>query len=172
MTARLRVEPLCSAHAALLFDALAPSRIYTYIADEAHATLDSLTRRYAFLERGAPEGTGDVWLNWALQRLDNAAYIGTLQATVTPGSRAYIGYVLTPSAWGRGFATEACRWLVTALQERFVLNEIVATVDGRNLKSQRVLERLGFHRIGTEPSEIRGEVTTDFRYRIGCGKAA
>jgi len=50
--------------------------------------------------------------------------------------------VLTRSAWGQGFATEACRWLLAALQEYFVLNEIVATVDVRNLRSLRVLERL------------------------------
>ncbi len=80
--------------------------------------------------------------------------------------------MLTPSAWGHGFATEACRWLLAALQKRFVLNEIVATVDVRNLRSLRVLERLGFHCIGTEPAEIRGEATTDFRYRLGCGLPA
>ena len=112
---------------------------------------------------------GEVWLNWALQRVDAGAYIGTLQATVTPDSHASVGYVLTPSAWGQGFATEACRWLLATLQKRFVLNEIMATVDVRNLPSLRVLERLGFDCIGTEPAEIRGEATTDFRYRLGFG---
>ena len=138
-------------------------------ADEMHATVYSLTRRYAFLESGAPPGMGEVWLNWALQRVDTGAYIGTLQATVTPDSHASIGYVLTPSAWRQGFATEACRWLLVALQKRFVLNEITATVDVRNLPSLRVLDRLNFDCIGTEPAEIRGEATTDYRYRLGCG---
>ena len=172
LTAHLRIEPLRSTHAPLLFDALADPRIYAYVPDEVHTTVDSLTRRYAFLELGAPEGVSEVWLNWALQRVDSAAYIGTLQATVTPHSHAYIGYVLTPSAWGQGFATEACRWLVASLQKRFVLTEILATVDTRNLRSLRVLERLGFHCVGTQPAEIRGEATTDFRYRIGCGQDA
>jgi ribosomal-protein-alanine N-acetyltransferase len=168
-TARLRIEPLRTSHAPLLFDALADARIYTYVPDEIHATADSLTRRYAFLERGAPPGVGEVWLNWALQRVDTGAYIGTLQATVTPDSHASVGYVLTPSAWGQGFATEACRWLLATLQKRFVLNDIMATVDVRNLPSLRVLERLGFDCIGTEPAEIRGEATNDFRYRLGFG---
>jgi ribosomal-protein-alanine N-acetyltransferase len=172
LTARLRIEPLRASHAPLLFDALADARIYTYVPDEAHATVDSLARRYAFLECGAPAGVSEVWLNWALRRIDTGAYIGTLQATVTPASHASIGYVLTPSAWRHGFATEACGWLLAALQKHFVLDEIVATVDVRNLRSLRVLERLGFHCIGTEPAEIRGEATTDFRYRLGCGRAA
>ena len=172
LTARLRIEPLRASHAPLLFDALADARIYTYVPDEVHGTVDSLARRYAFLERGAPAGIGEIWLNWALQRIDTAAYIGTLQATVTPDSHASIGYVLAPSAWGQGFATEACRWLVSALQTHFVLNEIQATVDVRNQRSVRVLERVGFHCTGSGPAEIRGEATTDFRYRLDCGQAA
>ena len=170
-TARLRIESLESRHAPLLFSALADPRIYEFIPDEAHATVDSLAQRYAFLEGGAPAGVTEVWLNWALQRIDTSAYIGTLQATVTPDSHASIGYVLTPSAWGRGFATESCRWLVGALQERFVLDEIRATVDVRNHRSIRILERLGFDLVGTEPAEIRGVATTDFRYRLGGVRA-
>lgn len=172
LTARLHIEPLRSTHAPLLFPVLADPRIYVYIPDDAHSSQESLERRYAFLERGAPPGVDDVWLNWALQRTDTGAYIGTLQATVAPDSHAYIGYVLGPPAWGQGFATEACRWLVAALQRRFVLGEILATVDVRNHPSIRVLERIGFRCIGTEPAELRGTATTDHRYRLACGSAA
>ena len=170
LTDRLRIAQLQSGHASLLFAALADPRIYQYIPDEPHATVDSLARRYALLESGAPAGSGEVWLNWAVQRIDSAAYIGTLQATVVPDSHAYVGYMLTPSAWGHGFATEACRWLVGTLQQRFVLREILATVDVRNVRSSHVLERVGFDRIGTAPAHIRGEATTDFRYRFRCAQ--
>ena len=169
LTARLRIEPLGAGHAPLLFDALADPAIYAYIPDERHASVASLAQRYALLECGAPEGTLEVWLNWALQVVETGAYIGTLQATVMLDARAFIGYVLTPSAWGRGFAAEACRWLVGGLQGRYAVDEILATVDTRNLRSARVLERLGFERIGTTPAEIRGEATTDFRYRLRHG---
>jgi RimJ/RimL family protein N-acetyltransferase len=171
-TARLRIEPLRADHAPLLFDALADPRIYTYIPDERHASVDTLARRYAFLECGAPDDVTEIWLNWALQRIDTCAYIGTLQATIVPDSRAYIGYMLTPSEWRRGFGTEACRWLACELQQRFAVDEIVATVDTRNAASVRLLERLGFDRIGTAPAEIRGEATTDFRYRLRLQPAA
>ena len=172
LTARLCIEPLRSHHAPLLFPVLSDPRIYAYIPDENHRTVASLAERYAFLERGAPMGEKEVWLNWALKRIDTAAYVGTLQATVTPDSHAYIGYVLGPPAWGQGLATEACTWLVAALQRRFALNEILATVDVRNLRSLRVLERIGFRCMGTEPAELRGEATSDYRYRLACGSAA
>jgi len=171
-TNRLHVEPLRAVHAPLLFPVLADPRIYLYVPDDVHPTVDSLANRFARLERGAPVESEEVWLNWVLQRVDTSAYIGTLQATVTPDSHAYIGYVLGPPAWGQGFATEACAWLVAELQLRFALAEILATVDVRNLGSIRVLERLGFRAMGTEPAELRGQVTTDYRYRLACGSPA
>jgi [ribosomal protein S5]-alanine N-acetyltransferase len=165
-TARLTIEPLREAHARELHPVLADPRIYLYAPDNLQPTVDSLTHRYALLERGAPAGEPDVWLNWALRRTDTGECIGTLQATVTPNSHAYIGYTLAPLAWGRGFATEACVWLLAQLARRFMLTEILATVDVRNLASLRVLERIGFLRIGTEPAELHGEPTTDYRYRF------
>jgi ribosomal-protein-alanine N-acetyltransferase len=171
-TARLTIEPLREAHAADLHPVLADPRIYLYVPDKLHPTVDSLAHRYALLERGAPAGERDVWLNWALWRTDTGECIGTLQATVTPDSHAYIGYTLGPLAWGRGFATEACVWLVAELTRRFMLTEILATVDVRNLASIRVLERIGFLRIGTEPAELHGETTTDYRYRFVPGPSA
>jgi [ribosomal protein S5]-alanine N-acetyltransferase len=172
VTARLRVEPLRAAHAPLLLPVLAERRIYAYIPDVSDPTLASLTKRYALLERGAPSEAKEVWLNWALQRMDTDAYVGTLQATVVPGSHAHIGYVLGEPAWGQGFATEACRWLVATLQARFEIDQIMATVDVRNVRSARVLERLGFECVGTEAAELRGETTTDYRYRLACAPRA
>jgi ribosomal-protein-alanine N-acetyltransferase len=95
---------------------------------------------------------------------------GATRSSNAAQSRAYIGYVLTPSAWGRGLAREACRWLVGELRTRLEVGEILATVDTRNLRSVRLLEHLGFERIGTAAAEIRGEATTDFRYRLGPGR--
>jgi len=172
LTDRLRIESLRVTHAPLLFPVLADPRIYSYVPDDAHPSEESLAQRYARLEEGAPAGSNEVWLNWALRRTDTLAYIGTVQATVTPGVHAFIGYVLTPTAWGQGFATEACRWLVAELQQRFVLTEILATVDIRNVRSLRVLERLGFGCIGTESAVLRGKITEDYRYSFACQVAA
>ena len=171
-TARLDIEPLRSMHAPALFPVLADPRIYAYVPDRLHETVESLADRFAILERGAPAGTPEVWLNWALRRADTGACIGTLQATVTPDSHACIGYTLGPPAWGHGFASEACDWLVAELMRRYVLSEILATVDIRNVRSIRVLERVGFDRIGTEPAALRGQATTDYRYRLDCAPAA
>jgi RimJ/RimL family protein N-acetyltransferase len=167
-TARLAIEPLCAAHAQLLFPLLADARLYTYVPDTARASISELFERFDTLERGAPPGSVEVWLNWLLTRRDDGAAIGTLQATVTPGVRAWLGYTLTPAAWGQGFASEACAWLVADLPARYGVSEILASVDVRNAKSIALLERLRFARVGTEAAELRGESTTDYRYRLAC----
>lgn len=167
-TARLAIEPLRAAHAPQLFALLADPRLYLYAPDTARASVGALIERFEALESGPPQGRDEVWLNWVLLRRDTGAPIGTLQATVTPGSHAWIGYSLSPAAWGHGFATEAGKWLVAELRRRYRLREIRASVDVRNLKSVAVLERLGFERVGTEPAELHGEPSTDYRYRRAC----
>lgn len=165
-TARLTLEPLRAEHAAQLFPLLADPRLYTYVDDEARASVALLAARFAELARGAPPEDNEVWLNWVMRRRADGAAIGTLQATLEPGGRAWIGYLLTPSAWGRGFATEACAWLVAELAQRYGSSEILASVDARNAKSIALLERLGFTRVATGAAELHGEPTIDHRYRL------
>jgi len=167
-TARLAITPLRAEHAPLLFPLLVDPRLYAYVPDSARATVAALAQRFAQLELGAPEASGEVWLNWVLMRRDRGAPVGTLQATVTPGSHAWIGYVLTTAAWGQGFASEACTWLLADLPQRYGVREIAASVDVRNARSIALLERLGFERVTTEVAELRGEPSTDHRYRLLC----
>jgi RimJ/RimL family protein N-acetyltransferase len=161
----MRVEPLLPAHAALLFPILADARLYTLVPESPYASEMALADRFARLARGAPANTDETWLNWALLRCDMRQAVGTLQATVTAAGRVYIGYVIDPARWGEGYATEACRWLLATLPRRVFITEFIATVDVRNARSIRVLERLGFVRIGVEAAQLHGAPTTDYRYR-------
>ncbi len=167
-TARLRLEPLSAAHAPRLFPLLADTRLYTYVPDAARASVALLAERFDELARGAPSGAGECWLNWVLVRRDNGEAIGTLQATVEHDARAWIGYVLVSGAWGQGFATEACRWLVAELARCHAVREILASVDVRNEKSIAVLERVGFERVSAHAADLCGEATTDYLYRMLC----
>jgi predicted enzyme related to lactoylglutathione lyase len=83
-TARLRIEPLRASHAPLLFDALAgcADLHLRFRRESMRPSIRSPALRIPRARRSA--GTGEVWLNWAVQRIDTGAYIGTLQATVTP----------------------------------------------------------------------------------------
>lgn len=164
---RLRVETLTPAHAAELYPGICDPRLFWYIPGQPRESAESLAELYARLQTGAPEGSDEVWLNWALRRIDDERCIGTLQATVLGGTRAWIAYVLAPDAQGHGFATEAATWLIGELPRRFpALERFDASVDERNAPSLRVLDRLGFRCIGREASELRGEPTTDLLFRL------
>ena len=59
-----------------------------------------------------------------------------------------IGFILHPSAWGRGLAREA---LVALIDHVFATRDLptaIADVDPRNTRSLRLLEGLGFRRTG------------------------
>jgi RimJ/RimL family protein N-acetyltransferase len=63
---------------------------------------------------------------------------------IMPEGDVEVGYFLKPSAWGRGFATEACKRLLQLAFEESSLTEIVATFDLGNEASRRVLLKSGF----------------------------
>ena len=60
-----------------------------------------------------------------------------------PDAEIEIGYILRKSAWGKGFATEACRRLLKFAFEETPLEEVVATIDEDNTASRKVLEKSG-----------------------------
>ena len=61
-----------------------------------------------------------------------------------PDNDIEVGYFLKPSAWGRGYATEACRRLLQLAFEEMPLSEVVASYDAGNDASRNVLLKCGF----------------------------
>jgi [ribosomal protein S5]-alanine N-acetyltransferase len=57
-----------------------------------------------------------------------------------------LGYAIGRAWWGQGIATEAARATMAWAIETFGLARIWASTDTRNLRSQRVLEKLGLQR--------------------------
>jgi RimJ/RimL family protein N-acetyltransferase len=66
-----------------------------------------------------------------------------------PDGDVEIGYFLKRSAWGKGYATEACRRLIRLAFEESSLTEVVATFEVGNIASRNVLEKAGFVDHGT-----------------------
>ena len=141
-------------------------RIYTE--QELARDMPKVTRRCA----------GGCIGNWCLVEKSTGGKIGTINLLPMPVDLAdtdwelvdgdalpegdiELGYILKKSAWGNGYASEACNRLLAFAFEATPLEEIVAATDERNTASQRVLEKCGFSRIGI----IRnyGEWTPGFR---------
>lgn len=76
-----------------------------------------------------------------------ATVIGTVNLEVDTGARtAKLGYAIGRAWWGQGIATEATRAVVAWGTDAFDLVRICASTDTRNVRSQRVLEKLGMER--------------------------
>ncbi|NNE23123.1 MAG: GNAT family N-acetyltransferase [Rhizobiales bacterium] len=69
-----------------------------------------------------------------------------LQGEGYPPGEIEVGYILKPSAWGRGIASEACARLLRFAFEETPLEEIVAVTDPDNAASQNVLTKCGLVR--------------------------
>lgn len=65
-----------------------------------------------------------------------------------PAAEIEVGYLLIPAAWGQGFATEICARLLQFAFEQTALDEVVATTDPENARSQNVLQKCGLRPLG------------------------
>jgi RimJ/RimL family protein N-acetyltransferase len=85
---------------------------------------------------------------WALERLSDGAFLGftglnPLRPGTPGGSGMEVGWRLTPSAWGAGYASEAAR---AALRVAFVevrLAQVWSLTSVTNVASQAVMRRIG-----------------------------
>ncbi len=59
-----------------------------------------------------------------------------------------VGFIFDPRFWGHGFAIEAMRAVIGSTFEKFAVSELLADVDPRNDACLRLLEKLGFQKIG------------------------
>lgn len=87
---------------------------------------------------------------WGIERKADGHLIGTCGyfRWSQPHHRAEIGYDLYPTEWGQGLMPEALKAILRFGFNEMDLNRIEATVHTENLRSQMVLEKLGFKREG------------------------
>ncbi|GKU79186.1 GNAT family N-acetyltransferase [Paenibacillus sp. L3-i20] len=62
------------------------------------------------------------------------------------GSRAEIGFDLSPDFWGKGLMQEALQKILNVGFEIMELDYIEATTEHENSRSQKLLEKMGFNR--------------------------
>ena len=60
------------------------------------------------------------------------------------GGRAAIAYELSSAYWGRGLAREAVQAMICELVDHYAVRSLQAVLKRENMRSMRLLERLGF----------------------------
>lgn len=108
-------------------------------------TEDYATEMAAYL-RGRLEEDGYGW--WIAEVKDGNRFAGNLALQKVPFEAHFtpaieIGWRLPFDAWGHGYATEGARALLEFAFAHLDADEIVSMTAQINLRSQRVMERLG-----------------------------
>jgi RimJ/RimL family protein N-acetyltransferase len=164
-TQRLVLEPLVAAHADALYPLLCDPRQLEYLDEGAPASLDALRNRYTRLESRRSADGREHWLNWAIVApAITADAIGFVQSTVLEDGRAWVAYEVGCAWWGRGIATEATRAMIDHLALGYAVTQCMATVDQRNARSWRLLERLGFARADPQAAAALDVSAGDWLY--------
>jgi RimJ/RimL family protein N-acetyltransferase len=154
-TERLFLRPLAENDWDMALETFTDPEVMKYVADVANEeTLAEEMKTH--IRRGAGGRIG-VWC--VLQR-ETREKLGTaillpmpieekdtdwslVQEDSYPDADIEVGYILKRSAWGNGYATEACGRLVRFAFEETGLDEVVAVTDPRNAASQKVLRKCG-----------------------------
>ncbi len=143
-TEHLSLEPQTVAHAEDMFAVLRDPAIYEF-ENEPPPTLEWLSARFAKLESRYSADGSEQWLNWVV-RLPPSALAGYVQATIGHDGQAAIAYIFSSAYWGRGLAREAVAAMLAELAGHYGVRSFVAVLKRDNLRSSRLLERLGFAR--------------------------
>lgn len=124
----------------------------------------------AFLSRTETGWTSGTEFMWAITEKGADQVIGGI--SIRPrDSEADFGYVLNRRHWNRGIATEAATAVTDWAMSTRGLSRIWATCDTENVRSIRVLEKLGLKREGLVPGGIiRPNLSTSPREAYMHGK--
>lgn len=102
------------------------------------------------------------WGLFAIQRAADAVAIGGIGFHGPPADGAVeVGYDLSVSARGAGWATEALRVLAGWALRQPGVSTVMAATAPENTPSQRVLDRVGFTRVADRAGLRRYELSAD-----------
>ena len=105
----------------------------------------------AFVDRIEQQLEDRGWGLWALEERSSGRFLGFTGLNV-PGFQAHftpaveIGWRLARDAWGFGYAGEAARAAAAVAFDEVGLDEIVSFTATSNVRSMRVMERIGMTR--------------------------
>ncbi len=166
-TERLRLRPFTSADADALWALHSNAHVLRYWDSPPWTEPARAGRFLAKCVRLAEDGTG---ARLAIERGSDGTFLGWCGLTGwNPDHHsAGLGYVLSETAWGQGYATEGAHALLQWGFDTLDLNRVQSETDTRNLASARVLEKLGFVREGTlrEDCVVDGDVSDSWVYGL------
>ncbi|MYS87156.1 GNAT family N-acetyltransferase [Embleya scabrispora] len=145
-TDRLELIPVGIDHAEEMVEVLGDRALHAFIGGEPE-DLAALRARYTRWAKGSPDPKV-TWLNRVIRLRAQERLVGTVQATVGPGSVAEVAWVVGRAWQGLGIAKEAAIAWVAWLRAHGV-EEVRAHIHPDNLASAGVAKAAGLR-----PTEV------------------
>ena len=102
---------------------------------------------------------------WAVILKENNEYIGEcLLPKIVDNYLGKIGYVFMKEYWGKEYAYEAVSKIVEYCSNVLKLKRLYTTIDNKNNRSKKFIEKIGFINIALLPEADFGGRVTDVAY--------
>lgn len=161
-TDRLRFDPLSFDDLDIAVAQWGDPEVIKYLADRTYSEAELIEEMPLFIRRCAGGCIGI----WRLTEKATGEKIGTalllpmpielddtdwdlVVGDDVPQGDIEVGYILKRSAWGKGYATEACKRMLRFAFEDTPLDIVVACTATDNTASQHVLTKCGMKPLGT-----------------------
>ena len=140
-TERLQICRLRLSDAERIFEGWAQNPIVTrYLVWKPHMSIEETI---VYITRTVAEWENGNRFVWILEDPESGEALGSIAAHPA-GHRVGLGYLLKPSAWGKGLMTEAVSKLSRWFLDQSDVHRVWAVCDFENPGSAKVLERAGF----------------------------
>ena len=166
-TDRLSLTPLSRADAEAVFAYRSLPEVCRYQGWEPMRLEDAV----GFIEslESVQFDSPDTWFQLGIRLLESDALVGDLGVHfLEDGEQVEIGFTLAPVAQGGGLATEAVTGLLDHLFGVLKKHRVSASVDPRNARSLRLLQRLGMRQEAhfRQSMRFKGEWADDVVFAV------
>jgi [ribosomal protein S5]-alanine N-acetyltransferase len=110
-----------------------------YVAWPRHQSVQESRRFLDYVTHAWDQG---IDFSYGIRLKDNHRFIGSF-GVIHDDGKVQFGYVLSPTQWGLGYATEACIKMISILKQHRSLHRIWTLIDADNTASARVLLKSG-----------------------------
>ena len=123
-------------------------KVTKYLTWPTHTSVDVT---HKVLEEWIPQYSETDYYNWAIELREIGEPIGNITAGKFDDEKAsaFLGWCLGTRWWGQGIMPEAARAVLQYLFAEVEYNRIAAKHDSENVKSGRVMQKIGMTREGT-----------------------
>ncbi len=138
-TTCLQIRPLRPDDIAPFHEMQGNPNVMRYTTKRAHSLTEDSAELLQLIDRYAEPGN-TFWV-WAIERKEDAAFVGTCALIVNEDGEHEIGFRFLEKYWGQGYGTEVVNGLVDYAMAQPEVRGLVAYVYSANIGSVKVLER-------------------------------